>query len=241
MDIQQLQNLTLQYRAQLLPGLFNQFAGTVQTGPFTGLKLSPEVCWGDGDTASKLLGLYEDELHSNIRRVLVDGSDLVVNIGAAEGYYACGMALRLGCNVVAVDTMQRARDITAQTAELNNLTVAVRDAVTNEELNSMLVNSKRPVLVIDCEGAEQTLLDPVTVPELAKSRILVESHDCFVPGVTEELVARFEPTHHCTVIQARGKNPWVFKALDKYWDLEKLILVNECRPETAQWIWMEPK
>lgn len=241
MNIQQLQNLTLQHRAQLLPGLFKQFDGTVQTGPFTGLKLSPEVCWGDGDTASKLLGLYEDELHGNIRRILVDGTDLVVNIGAAEGYYACGMALRLGCRVVAIDSMSRAREITEQTAELNGLTIAVRDAVNTAELNSILTGHKRAVVIMDCEGAEQQLLDPAQAPELLTARILVESHDCFVPDVTRELVARFEPTHHCTVIQARGKNPWLFKQLDKYWDLEKLILVNECRPETAQWIWMEPK
>lgn len=242
MTIQELQNLTLQFRAQLLPSLFAQLQATVQTGPFSGLKLLPEVCWGDGDTASKLLGCYEDELHSYIRRMVVEEPDLVVNLGSAEGYYAVGMALRSSkSRVVAADTDSRARDITARTADLNGVAVETVPAVDAAGLQALIESARKPFLIVDIEGAENSVLDPVLAPDLARCRILVESHDCFDAGITERLLERFELTHHTSTITARGKNPWQFRCLEKMWDLEKLILVNECRPETARWIWMEPK
>jgi len=200
------------------------------------------VCWGDGDTASKLLGCYEDELHSYIKRMVVQEPDLVVNLGSAEGYYAVGMALRSHkSRVVAADTDARARDITARTAEHNGVAVETVPAVDAAGLQALIETARKPFLIIDIEGAEDTVLDPVSAPALSKSTILVESHDCFVPGITDRLLERFEATHHTARIEARGKNPWVFRCLQKYWDLEKLILVNECRPETAHWIWMVPK
>lgn len=242
MNISQLQNLTLQFRAQLLPKLYSDFDGLVQSGPFTGVKLLPDVCWGDGDTASKLLGLYEDELHSYINRMVANEPDLVVNLGSAEGYYAVGMALRCSkSRVVAADIDARARDITAKTAAANSVCVELMNGVTANELQGIIAGANKPFLIIDIEGAENTVLDPVLAPDLSRCTILVESHDCFDPGITQRLMQRFETTHHTELIRAAGKNPWMFSALDKMWDLEKLILVNECRPESAQWIWMEPK
>jgi len=200
------------------------------------------VCWGDGDTASKLLGCYEDELHSYIKRMVVDEPDLVVNLGSAEGYYAVGMALRSSkSRVVAADIDARARDITARTAVLNGVTVETVPAVDARGLQAIIESACKPFLIVDIEGAENTVLDPEQAPALAQCRILVESHDCFDAGITDRLIDRFKPTHHTVKITAQGKNPWQFRCLEKMWDLEKLILVNECRPETAQWIWMEPR
>lgn len=241
MNINELQNLTLQYRAGLLPKIWAEFEGTVKTGPFTGMRLVPEVCWGDGDTASKLMGLYEDEIQTQIKHCFVNQPDLVINVGSAEGYYAVGMARRLGCRTIAVDTDARARSITQRTADLNSVTVETLESLAATELEPLLQSAVKPMMIVDCEGYEQHLMDPVLAPSLKRTTCLIESHDCFVPGITETLRTRFAATHHVTVINARGKNPWMFRALDRYWDLEKLILVNECRPESAKWIWITPR
>ena len=239
MNLQQLQNLTLQWRASLLPKLYEDCQGQVQSGPFKGIQLLPLTCWGDGDTASKLLGLYEDELHDYIHRV--QAPDLVINVGCAEGYYAVGLARKFACRTIAADSDARAQDITAQTAQANHVTVETTGTLTAQDLQQLIGSHARVFVFMDCEGAEQALLDLDLVPGLKNATVLVESHDCLVTDITNTLVKRFENTHDCEVIRAQGKNPWQFPMLDKYWDLEKLILVNECRPETAIWIWMEPK
>ena len=239
MNPQQLQQLTLQWRATYTPLLYFHVAGTVQSGPFRNMRLLPEVCWGDGDQASKLLGLYEDELHEYIHGI--QDPDLIINIGCAEGYYAVGLARLWPVRTVAADTDSRAQRITGENAQLNSARVHTRGEMNTGDLEQELAAAQRPVVIMDSEGAEAELLNPVTVPSLAHTTVLVESHDCFVPDITNTLLQRFAPTHHCTRIRAQGKNPWQFEFLDQISDLEKLILVNECRPQTAQWIWMEPK
>ena len=241
MTIQELQNLTLAHRATLLGPLYTQLQGRVTTGPFTGMQLVPEVCWGDGDTAAKLLGVYEQELQDTIKRVFIEPCDLVINVGSAEGYYAVGMARRMGCRTIAVDTDARARTITEATAAANGVTVETLDSITPSSLQDLLSTARRPFVIMDCEGAERELLDPVQTPALTHTRLLIESHECFVPGITQVLQDRFAATHLTRVIRSGGRNPSHHKILDQYWDLEKWILINECRPQSGEWIWMEPK
>jgi hypothetical protein len=63
--------ITQHYRRErLLPRIWEHTGGAVQTGPFAGLQLLQQVAWGDGDLCAKILGIYEDELHFEIERVL---------------------------------------------------------------------------------------------------------------------------------------------------------------------------
>lgn len=205
------------------------------------MRLLPDVCWGDGDTGSKLLGLYEDELHDILYQQWCQPPTAVINLGSAEGYYAVGLGRALAVPVVASDIDSRAQDITQRTAQANGVVMRVMGAMTAEQFDAVLSETERPLVVMDIEGAEHELLDPAAVPHLKRARILVESHDCFRAGITQQLLDRFESSHTVQVIRAQGKDPWQFEFLDSYTDLEKLILVNECRPETARWIWMTPQ
>ena len=112
-------------RAYVTNKLYNALQGTVNAGPFQGLKLvkpehkqteihqnkgkesneytdgstdQPVVRWGwgDFDMASKLLGFYEDELYPYVEEVInVWKPDHVLNVGCADGFYGIGMARRL--------------------------------------------------------------------------------------------------------------------------------------------------
>jgi hypothetical protein len=46
---------------------------------------------------------------------------------------------------------------------------------------------RRVLVLCDIEGAERDLLDPLAAPALAGMDIIVESHECLVPGITAEL------------------------------------------------------
>lgn len=72
-------------------------------GPFTGMiyvgsSVGSEYC-------PKLLGTYESELHLIIEELCQKLFNTIINVGAAEGYYAIGMAI---CNpqsrVIAFET-----------------------------------------------------------------------------------------------------------------------------------------
>src|ERR671916_736294 len=66
----------------------DRFGDSVVAGPFAG-PAYPD--WGIAHVdlfAPKLLGCYELELHEALKDAIAAAPDLVVNIGAADGYYA---------------------------------------------------------------------------------------------------------------------------------------------------------
>src|SRR5262245_40199813 len=67
--------------------------GRVGSGPFKGMK------YGNRSVGSafipKLIGIYERELWDVVEDACAMTPSLVIDIGAAEGYYAVGLAMRL--------------------------------------------------------------------------------------------------------------------------------------------------
>lgn len=236
--------ITQHYRSQrLLPRIWEHTQGAVQTGPFEGMLLLRDVAWGDGDLCAKILGIYEDELHLEIERCLEWQPDWCLNLGAAEGYYAVGMAYCGVPSVTAIDTQSNLLEITRRTAQHNGVLdqVGARDGMAPDIMQFLLSGRERPVIISDCEGAELEYLDPVQVPALAHTWIIVESHDCVRPGCTETLHDRFRATHDIRIMRAGAKDVWQFAWLHDLWDIEKLLIASELRPETARWLSMAPR
>lgn len=231
-------------RREIIPDLYTTVKGRVQTGPFTGMTILPKVIWGDGDIAAKLLGLYEDELHRFIIDAALKNPDLVINVGCAEGYYAIGMARLLPeSKVIAVDINDVCTAIcqeNSDTNQTNNVSV-VQQTVDTAWLSQNLRASTRPMVIMDCEGAELQLLDPNPVPELAKAYILVECHDCITAGITEKLIQRFQNTHNIALQDQTTKDVYQFGFLKNLSDCDKWALVHEGRPSTMSWLYLSPK
>ena len=209
----------------------------VQSGPFQGLQYIDEVSWGD--LGSKLLGLYEQELHTTIDRLANRGHDVVVNVGCSEGYYAAGLGLRLPeTRIVACDTDPVAREVCASVLAQNGLAErsTVLGEITPESLSALLAPLERPLLVVDCEGYESTLLDPERVPELARCDILVECHDFLDRAITPTLLDRFEKTHDIERVDEQSRNPWQSPWLASLGAFEAMLLVCEFRPEPMHWL-----
>jgi hypothetical protein len=230
-------------RRELIPYVFAQTTGTVQTGPFRGMHIIPKYMWGDGDTASKLLGLYENELHEFIEQAIGCAPDAVINIGCAEGYYSIGLARRLPNSLVmAVDMDARSAPIVNANAEINEVinVLAQTACVDGAWLQECCVKYTKPLLVFDCEGAELDLLDPVQVPALTDCSVLVECHDCIIPGITETLIRRFEKTHTIDLSSQTVKDSYQFDFLKPLSDCDKWCLVHEGRPSDMTWLYMVP-
>src|SRR5262245_44644341 len=81
------------FLAEVARRLYEDKQIEVLTGPFQGLLFVNITGWGT--LTSRWLGCYEAELHPWIEAAVGRGYQRIINIGCAEGYYACGFAQRL--------------------------------------------------------------------------------------------------------------------------------------------------
>jgi Met-10+ like-protein len=217
----------------------------VLKGPFAGMRY---VRISEGSAyIPKLLGIYERELTPQVEALIARSPKLVVDVGAAEGYYAVGLARRLPeARIIAFEMEPRGQQALREMASMNevNTRVEVRGKCEPADLAAVLGNDSDAILVCDVEGYEEKLLDPAAVPALQNTAILVELHDFIVPNITETLKHRFSPTHKITHVwqepRSRSEFPWrtFGTAL-----LPKSYLdwaVSEWRPVRMAWLWMEP-
>ena len=218
----------------------------VRTGPFAGMRYGTESI--GSAYIPKLLGIYESELWPFIEQSCSKAVRLVVDIGAAEGYYAIGLARRIPtATVVAFEADVNGREALRHTVALNGVSsqVEILGKCEVTDLERALAADRCPLLICDVEGYEQTLLDPARVPSLLSATILVEVHDFIVPGVGALLYRRFKTTHTIQRVKQQrrqpGEFPWrtIVTALlpSSYLDLA----VSEWRPVSMSWLWMEPR
>jgi hypothetical protein len=202
----------------------------------------------------KLLGIYERELSRTVEAVLKEHPKQIIVLGAAEGYYAVGLALRNpGARIVAFEKDAEGRTALAKMAHLNN--VEERMVILGEcqpqslqaviqDQNSGDKGAKRVLVVCDVEGAEADLLNPSMVPGLRAAIIIVETHEFLHRGITGTLVTRFLASHEIEHI-------WQTKRTIKDFPFHNLVTrilprgylawaVSEWRPEQMCWLSMRP-
>lgn len=220
--------------------------GRVFDGPFKGMTYIEDAV--GSAYIPKMLGIYERELNECIEHACALDLPLVVDIGAAEGYYAVGLARRMvRTQVVAFEMEQKGRELLHKMALLNNVTerISMNGKCEVEDLSETLKDEPRSLIICDVEGYEDILIDPKRIPSLGTAHILVELHDFIVPGVTERIQERFAPSHDIRVIdqeeRRRSDLPWrtlgTAMLPGSYLDWA----VSEWRPVRMSWLWMQPK
>jgi hypothetical protein len=218
----------------------------VRSGPFAGMHYVADSV--GSAYLPKLLGIYERELALLVEKACAAKPSLILDLGAAEGYYAVGLALRNpAARVIAFEMEARGRAALAEMARLNGVggRVQINGKCEPADLEAALAGVIAPFVVCDVEGYERLLLDPPAVPSLHGSTILVELHDFIHPGITELLKERFEPTHRIEHIwqEPRSRTEYPWRTLGTLL-LPKSYLdwsVSEWRPVRMAWLWMEPR
>jgi len=177
----------------------------VISGPFAGLKYPDLHHRGYTALVYKLLGVFESELHSSIAVCLTRSYTTVLNIGAADGYYAAAFAKFLpNVHVVAWEMDPFFQGMLKQVCNANGVQgqVEVRGYCSVDELRSIRATG-RTLIISDCEGGEVTLLTQDNLITLEKYDVIVECHDHFVADATSILQQRFKDTHDITVIETQ--------------------------------------
>lgn len=220
-------------------------AYVVQTGPFAGMRLREQSMRGDGDLGPKLLGTYEQELHSFFQKFASRPYDAIVDVGCAEGYYTVGLAkLFPDVPILAYDTDQGALAILREMAEDNRCAGQIQtgEFCDPEELERIFTQFPRSLVISDCEGYERTLFtNGRTNAAGAASDIIIECHDLWHPGLTTEIVTALEPTHDIAVVYAGGRNPNAFPFLAELSDWDRWRAVWERRGALQNWLICEAK
>lgn len=213
---------------------------TVKAGPFAGMILPAEV--SEGCYLPKLLGCYEQDLHAVVAGFAARDHQTVVNVGAAEGYYAVGLARLLpGVRVHAHDIDPEARRLCAEMAAANGVAdrVRVEGAMTPADFAAFA--DTRTLVVCDIEGAETELLDPSAAPALLGVDLLVEVHDDIAPGTSATIIERFSSSHDVVVIQMGDRSLAEDVALPALGHLDRLLCTWEWRLAGNHWLWMTPR
>ena len=216
----------------------------VSHGPFRGLRYLHRAAgsvW-----FPKVIGSYERELHSVVEELISFDPDLLVDIGAAEGYYAAGFAMRLpSTRIVAADTNPLARNRARHLCRINGLQsrVMVMGSLTATRLDQLLQASKRPAVWCDIEGEEFTLLDPKSCASLSKAWICFERHDARTEWSSDDIVSRFA-THEVKKIVQQERSIADFEKHVGQTSLnttDALLLISELRSNSQGWVVLKPK
>ena len=211
----------------------------VAGGPFAGMRYIKEAFCSA--YSPKILGCYEAELHPALQ-VLVDRAPrLILNIGAAEGYYAVGLALLLPDSTVrAYEIDAGARELCSGLARINCAeNVSIHAECTHQELDDLPL--KGAFILCDCEGCELDLLRPDIVPSLLDCDLLVELHSCFDSRITPEIRQRFEETHDITIISSAARDADSVATAAFLTPVQRQIAVDDGRGDWLQWALMTVK
>jgi hypothetical protein len=225
-------------RNEIKKRLIETLGRAVIAGPFTGMVLPTESSWSDdGDTAAKLLGCYEEELHPYLYRMLERRPEIAVNVGCAEGYYTVGLARVISCPVYGIDIAKKALEVCISSAKENGVQERVHvSGESSSEALAAIVNGRKGLIVIDCEGAEIELLSAELLPRLRSCDLIIESHDFCVPGEISLLEENFSATHDLVIVKEGSRDPNRFEPLKSLSSLDRWLAICERRPQTMSWL-----
>lgn len=160
-------------------------------GPFKGMRFrSAPLCM--------LLGTYEMELHPVFRELKSCQFDQIASIGAAEGYYAVGMAqLWPRARVVAFEAQEYLRRAISKNAASNSVAdrIAVSGVCEVGDVKRLTEQAPGQLVMMDVEGGEMDLLDLTEAPGLRDCPIIVELHDLFGEACSSTIRERFSASH----------------------------------------------
>jgi ribosomal protein L11 methylase PrmA len=183
-------------------------------------------------------------LQSFIEQAINLAYPTLLNIGCAEGYYAVGMARRMpNTQVLAFDLNPKAQEVCTALAIKNGVLDRIQVGALFKPEDFETYANQKVLVLCDIEGAEKDLLNPEAVPALKGMDLIVESHECLVPGITQTLIDRFKDTHNLTLVQDNGQRqlkdaPQWFNNLAH---LDQLLATWEWRSGATPWLVMRAR
>ena len=221
----------------------------VLLGPFAGMRYPFSFLPRNLFLGPPQVGSYEGELHPTIERIVAAAPQALVNVGAAEGYYAVGFAHRLEqLEVIAFEAEPQVADAGRRLARLNGVAGRIewRGRCTAAELAALgpRLEGRSVCVLMDCEGCEAELADPGLAAWIESASLLVELHTAIDPEIESRLERRLAATHATEVVRARP--PWASQweelmRLRALRQIDRELLVAEFRHGGQDWLFATPR
>jgi hypothetical protein len=220
-----------------------QFIGSkkVIAGPFKGLKFMQRF-----PTRPMLLGIWEKEisfLWNSLRDI-----KFIIDIGAAEGFYAVGLAKKYPDKMVyAFEMNEKTQKLLKDVSFKNSVTnIEIRGKCEFKDLQDLGKRLEDSLIIMDCEGYEIELLMKDSISIYRRTHMVVEVHEMYSPGCTKLIKERFSASHSITEIKGKNRDirDWPTKLrILKHFFPEKVLLhfMDEGRPYPMNWLYMKPK
>ncbi len=174
------------------------FNERVYFGPFSGLKI-PENLYSVL-SLSEILGLYESCLHPIFEDVLNKNIKNAIIVGGNNGYYTAGLSYLFNPeNFYVFEMDERMHFLIESWYKKNDLKKPHILGEANDE-NFIEFQDGIDLLLIDCEGAEITLLNPDKFKWQKNTNIILELHPFYVNNLINLISKRFSKTHEIKLI-----------------------------------------
>ena len=216
-------------------------------GPFKGIKISSEhASWGDGDLATKILGVYEKVVLDKIVELSKSISGPFIDIGASDGYYVIGATFTdLFQQAHAFEIDPKGQQAIRYNACINDVAdkVHIHGMADREEIKSLITPHRDALVLIDIEGAEFDFLDADTLGVLRKCTLIIESHPPLIEDgfeMEKEMLQRASKYFEIEKIKGQFVSPNEFEELNNFSDYERLMAFSENRGWAGYWFLMTP-
>ncbi len=226
--------------------LEEEYGLVIAYGSFKGMKLSDDVWWSKNDRITQMLGIYEEHVLERLKVFSTQGASRFVDIGAADGYFAIGMAYsKIYSKVVAFEIASFGQNKIRENSTINHCenVVSVFGEADYSSLKNLLSEDMKTSILVDIEGAEYQLLDEKMLSLLSSCYLICELHPWLVDDgyqLQRKLIERARKKFNVELIKRENYSPNIFSELDDLSDEERLIAVGEGRGKNMQWLVLTP-
>ena len=226
--------------------LIKKYNSSVIDGPYKGMKIDTKnIWWGKFDLSSKILGTYESQI-SNLIQNKCKEFNTFLDVGAAHGYHAVGVALKSTFNIHAFEIEKKGREAIKVNAKLNgvlNQTKVHGKANSNDLLNLINVYGNA-IILIDIEGEEYNLLNKTILTSLKDCLIIVELHPWLAPNGTKLQKQLIETSKGIFNVQIIKRDSYLVpknNVLKNFCENDVLLAISEGRFKQSEWLILSPR
>ena len=176
--------------------------GKVMAGPFAGMQYAKVASVGSM-LWPKLLGTYESELRPCFEAISKNQNyRRIVDVGFAEGFYLVGLGRMFhDAHLVGFDVEEEAKELCEANAIANGIDQNRLSLFGGFEANEFReALDEETLVVVDCEGFENDVIECLSSEDLGKADWLIETHDHLIRGTTDRMILAFRDTHHVTEV-----------------------------------------
>lgn len=237
------------HRLKLGRALLKKSGGAVLQGPLAGFRLNPSPNWGAGDLGPMLLGTYEKPILDKLVE-LSRSAGLLVDIGAAHGYFGIGLVAsgyfeKSACFELDSDMRDTLRSVAMRNGVADDVLIfGPADAGLAAQLNEAGVALSDAVVLCDVEGAEFDILTPELLETLKSCAIVVELHEKNVEDGERRLARLLEDAelHFTTSFLDYGAREVPNHEFVRHLpETERWMLVSEGRNMDQRWLILLPR